>query len=298
MSVDADSDGERAALLCRALDAELCCPVRHRGELLAVLAVTGPDRDALGGRDRAMFNDIADHAGLVVHNAVLTIGLARQAEERAEMSDRLRDVRRRLVAAQDTERRRLERNLHDGAQQALVATLIGLRSIGPASGSHDVAELRDILAIAQTSLAELTGARYPAVLLDAGLVGAVEQAAAMTRRLGTEVVVDAQLDDDSIDPDVALAIYFCCVEALQNLAKYAHASCVVITLADKGGEVVFVVADDGVGFDRTGTSAEGGLAELDARLAAVGGRLSVQSRIGVGTRVTGRVSVRSPAARM
>ena len=105
------------------------------------------------------------------------------------------------------------------------------------------------MAMARASLAELTSARYPTVLTESGLTGAVEQAARLTGHLGINVVVLAEIHDELIDPDVALAVYFCCVEALQNVAKHAGATMITVELEVVEGELVFAVTDDGAGFD-------------------------------------------------
>jgi signal transduction histidine kinase len=290
---------DRAAASAQPMDrlkADWCTSVMHQGQERAVLAITGPE---LRPRDRAIIADIADHAGLVVQNAVLTLGLARRAERRRELSERLRNTRRRLVAAQDAERCRLERNLHDGAQQELVAALIGVRSTDPArpGGSERVSALCETLLMARQSLIELTRADYPSAVADLGLAGAVERAAETTRRLGIEVAVTAHLAADEIALESAVAVYFCCLECLQNVVKYASASAVSIELTSVGDEVHFAVTDDGAGFDPAQVDTVGGLRKLDARLAAVGGVLTVHTRPGgSGTRVSGRVPCRTSVA--
>jgi signal transduction histidine kinase len=291
-------DAVTLELIQRVMGPSFCSPVRHQHELLGVLAIAGRAGAGLPRRDRAMVADIAEHAGLVVRNAMLTEDLAAHAVAQEVLSGRLRQARRRLVAAQDAERRRLERNLHDGAQQALVATLLGLRALvpEPVEAARGLAELGDIIAIARASLVELTSARYPAVLTEAGLTGAIEQVARLTRQLGIDVLVSSDIDEDVIDPDVGLATYFCCAEALQNVAKYADATAVTIALEVIDGDLLFAVTDDGAGFDVATAAEAGGLSQLDARLAAVGGVLTVQTRAGGGTRVSGRAPTRAPAA--
>ena len=271
--------------VARPLGEAVCCPVRHQGELLGLLGATTADGTGLSGKDRALLADLADHAGLLVHNAVLTVGLARHADRLAVTSSRLRRVRRRLVAAQDAERRRLERNLHDGAQQALVAALIDIRT-GAATAPSTAA-------MAAESLSELLSADRPAVLDEVGLVAAVTRAATAIRRSGITVRVSGELDGRQPDPEVATAAYFCCVEALQNVAKYASARTVTVGIGVIDDDLIFTVTDDGVGFDVALADAAGGLRQLDERLAVVGGTLTVDTRIGAGTRITGRAPVAS-----
>ena len=292
-------DAQWLAAARRRLGAGAVLPVQHQGELLGVLAVDGADGTELPAADRAMLVEIADHAGLLVHNAVLTIGLARQAEERAALSAQLRRARRRLVAAQDAERHRMERNLHDGAQQALVAALIGLRGIDPSrpDAPARVAALQEVLATARASLAELIAAERPASLDRDGLVAALDGAAAPARGLGPTVEVVAEgVDDARLDPEIAAAVYFSCLEAVQNAVKHAEATTVRVELAMDADELRFAVTDDGAGFDVASAAAAGGLRRLDERLAVVGGSLAVATRLGGGTRVAGRVPVHTAAA--
>jgi signal transduction histidine kinase len=272
----------------------VCYPVRHQGELLGILSASGADGAKLGARDLTMISDIADHAGLVVHNAVLTVGLARHAERLAVVSQRLRHIRRRLVAAQDAERHRLERNLHDGAQQALVAALIAIRNLDPQRAAPQAVQAaREIISIASTSLDELIRADQPAALDEAGLAEAVRRSAELLRPLGIDVAVIGDIDDRRLDPDVRLAVYFCCVEALQNIAKYADATLVTVELTMSDSELYFSITDNGRGFDIDRVHEGGGLHKLDERLAVVAGVLVVQTSERGGTRVAGRVPARA-----
>jgi signal transduction histidine kinase len=284
-------EGASFDAVAHALGETVCCPVRHQGELLGLLAASTTDGTAMPGKDRTLLADIADHAGLLVHNAALTVGLARHAARLAATSRRLRRVRRRLVAAQDAERRRLERNLHDGAQQALVAALI---DIGRVDAPFALPVARRTVAMAADSLTELLIADRPAVLDEVGLVEAITRAAAPLERLGIAVTV--RRSGDISESEVTTAVYFCCVEALQNIAKYAAARTVDLEFDVVDDDLVFAVTDDGVGFDIARADAAGGLRHLDERLAVVGGTLTVDTRMGAGTRIAGQVPARSNAA--
>jgi signal transduction histidine kinase len=269
-----------------------CVPVVHSGEPQGVLGVRGADGRAPRPREVGLIDDIAAHAGLLVHNAMLTVQLARHVAELAERTDRLRAARRSLVTAQDKQRHSLERDLHDGAQQALVAAIIGLRTASAVDGSSgEVAQWRAVLADARDALADLSGADEPRQLAGLGLAGALAEAAELVRRTGADVVVDVDLLTDP-EPAVRAAVYFCMVEALQNAAKHARASRITLRATQVGSELRFEVADDGVGFDpvRNG-SARGGLAQLGDRLAPLGGWLDVSSAPGTGTQVRGVVPV-------
>ncbi len=283
-------EGAAIEEVARALGETRCWPVRHQGELLGLLAASTDDGVGLPRRDQALLAEIADHAGLLVQNAALTVGLAGQAERLAATSQQLRRVRRRLVTAQDEQRRRLERDLHDGAQQALVAALI---DIGRTDAPIAVAIARRTIAMAAQSLDELLASDRPAVLDELGLADAIAQAAAPLERHGIAVTVRGHADE--LDAEVATAAYFCCVEALQNIAKYAAATTVEVEFAVVDDELVFAVTDDGIGFDVTRADAAGGLRHLDERLAVVGGTLTVDTRLGAGTRITGRAPAHTPA---
>jgi signal transduction histidine kinase len=285
--------------LRRTLGASQAWPLQYQGELLGALAVWTPGDVSLSGSDEALLADVAQHAGLLVNNAVLTLQLARHVQALTERAEQLTVVRRRLVAAQDAERRRLERDLHDGAQQALVATIIGLNTVAPGSDpsgvAADLAELDSMLQLATDALSDLCGTGIPLIIKESGLAGAMRRAADTARRSGLDVLVglDPNLE---VDPQIASGVYFCCVEALQNIAKHAHASVAAIDIRWHDGEVVFVISDDGVGFSTSASDGSGGLAQLAERLAALGGTFVVDSAAGHGSRLQGRVPAGPPSA--
>jgi signal transduction histidine kinase len=208
----------------------------------------------------------------------------------------LRASRRRLVTAQDEERRRLERNIHDGAQQQLVALTIKAR-LAEQMIDRDPAKARDLVAQIGTEttgtledLRDLARGIYPPLLADKGLAAAVE---AQGRKAAVPVAVEAD-GIGRLDRDVEAGVYFCVLEALNNVAKYAGASHVDVRLWWQDGEVVFEVSDDGVGFDRAARGYGTGLRGMADRLEALGGTLEVQSAPRAGTKILGRV----PAARV
>jgi signal transduction histidine kinase len=268
-----------------------CVPVLHAGDRLGVLGVRA---EGLHSRDAALIDDVAAHAGLLVHNALLTVQLARHVAELAERTEHLRIARRRLVAAQDEQRRSLERDLHDGAQQALVATIIGLRTLtANGASTGELTEWRAVLTGARDSLAAVCAANEPAQLTREGLTGALARAVAVARRSGPEIALDVDLPGEP-EPVVRTAVYFCVLEALQNAAKHAHPSRVTVRIDHAGDELRFEVADDGVGFVPNG-SGNGGLGQLGDRLSPLGGWLDVVSAPGSGTRVLGLVPVGAAA---
>jgi signal transduction histidine kinase len=203
----------------------------------------------------------------------------------------LRESRARIQAAADSERQRIERDLHDGAQQRLVALRIRLGLAGdlmrenPARGAELLVELGAEAEAALDDVRSLAQGVYPALLSDKGLPEAL-------RDLARRNLVAATVDTGGIGRyprEVESAVYFCCLEALQNAAKHAHgAKSVAITVRDDG-ELRFEVRDDGIGFAAAGGGLGVGLTNMRDRLAAVGGEFSVESKPGHGTRVTGRI---------
>jgi signal transduction histidine kinase len=226
-----------AAALTATEDGMRSFPVRHQGEMLGAIGVHKPPSDPLTPADEKLVGDLAAQAGLVLRNARLI--------------EDLRASRRRLVTAQDEERRRLERDIHDGAQQQLVALTVKAR-LAEQMIDRDPAKARDLVAQigAETTgtledLRDLARGIYPPLLADKGLAAALE---AQGRKAAVPVVVE----DDGVgrlDRDVEAGVYFCVLEALNNVAKYAGASHVDVRLWWQDGEVVFEVSDDGVGFD-------------------------------------------------
>ena len=188
--------------------------VRHQGELLGALTVNKRQGESLTPVEEKLLDDLASQAGLVLKNVGLTDELLLRLEE-------LRASRQRLVAAQDEERRRLERNLHDGAQQNLVALKVklGLAEMfvdkDPARAKATLAELKADTDEALETLRDLARGIYPPLLADKGLYAALESQA----RKAT-IPVEVQADDiDRYPQDVEAAVYFCCLEALQNVQK-------------------------------------------------------------------------------
>jgi signal transduction histidine kinase len=220
---------------------------------------------------------VTSAAGLALENGRL------HAELRAHVDD-LRESRARIVEAGDAERRRLERNLHDGAQQRLVAIALHLRLIeskirtDPDAAAQYVVQVGEELNEALEELRELARGIHPAILTDRGLGPALEAVAARS-----PVPVKLSAPVERMPAPVEAAIYYVVSEALANVAKYAQASNVTVEVARADGHAVVAVADDGVG----GADAGGGsgLRGLDDRVAALDGRLNVDSAPSGGTRI-------------
>jgi signal transduction histidine kinase len=226
-----------------------------------------------------LVQDLAAQAGLVLRNVRLL--------------EDLRESRRRIVTAQDERAKALERNLHDGAQQQLVALAVKQRLAAtvvrrdPDRAAEMLEELQTETAAALENLRDLARGIYPPLLADKGLAAALESPA-------HKAAVPTTVESDGIGrypQEVESAVYFCTLEALNNVAKYAEASRAEISLAQHDGGLTFTVADDGVGFDADTKAYGTGLQGMRDRLDAIGGTLEVRSQPGRGTTVTGRVSV-------
>jgi signal transduction histidine kinase len=273
------------------LHADRAVEVRHQGELLGALTVSKRQGESLTPIEEKLLDDLAHQAGLVLKNVGLTAELRRRLED-------LRASRQRLVAAQDHERRRLERNLHDGAQQNLVALKVklGLAEMlaqkDPARAKELISQLKGDADEALETLRDLARGIYPPLLADKGLVAALGSQARKA-----SVPVDVQADGVGRYPqDVEAAVYFCCLEALQNVAKYARAPAATLSLHATVGFLSFEVRDNGAGFDLETVPRGSGLQNMSDRLDALGGTLEVTSAPGQGTTLRGRLPVSSSEA--
>jgi signal transduction histidine kinase len=268
-------------------DPALTVPLEHAGEEVGRIEC-GPKEGGYDADDRELLATLAGQASTAIANVRLTAELA-------ERLDELSRSRARIVAAQDAERRRIERDLHDGVQQHVVVLIAKLRlgrnQVGRGERAADdvLAELqadgRDLLA----DLRELAHGIHPPVLTDRGLVAAVE---ARADRLPVPVDVRAVdgLRDRRFDPDVEGAAYFVVCEALTNVVKHARASTADVELSAEDGRLSVLVRDDGAGARANGNAGRG-LTNLRDRVEALGGRLEVESSVGAGTRVRAELPV-------
>lgn len=264
------------------LGVDAAIEVGHQGELLGALTVTMAPNDPMSPSKERIVRDVARQAGLVLRN----VGLVEE----------LRASRQRLVAAQDQERRKIERNIHDGVQQQLVALMVKLR-LADQLIDREPAKAHDALSVLQADtgtaledLRDLARGVYPPLLADRGLAAALEAHA----RKAT-VPVDLQADGiERFPSDIEATVYFCCLEALNNVAKYAGATCAMVRLVVDGGELTFEVEDDGRGLDAAVVSRGTGLQGMADRLAALGGELTIRSEPGTGTTIAGRLPVAGP----
>jgi len=259
-------------------DRERAFPVRHGGELLGAISVVTSPSDPLGPDRQRLVEDVAAQTALVLANVRLI--------------EELRDSRRRIVTAQDERAKALERNLHDGAQQQLVALAVKQRLAGslverdPAQAKAMLDDIQAETQEALENLRDLARGIYPPLLADQGLGAALEGQA---RKAALPVAIETE-GLGRYPQEVEAAVYFCCLEALQNVAKYAEASSATVRLVGEDGVLRFEVRDDGVGFDPRSTSFGSGLQGMADRLDAIRGSLQVRSAPGAGTTVTGTVT--------
>jgi signal transduction histidine kinase len=280
--------------------------IEYEGRRIGMLTVELAPGERLPSAQEDLLADLAEHAGLLLHNATLADHLERRVGRLAERAEQLRRTRRRMVAAQDRERFRLERNLHDGAQQTLVAAMIELRmaaAVGLPAGAGPLAAVRDSLRAGAGELHELASGGLPAGLRNGDLrdglsaiVGPAEQAGFEVRLEVDLPAVVAGAQTVTGWSDVAVAIWYCCSEAVQNAVKHSGGRSISITVrADENG-AEFTVADDGRGMPDPADGL-GGLRSLDDRVAALGGVVTVESAPGAGTTVHGFIppAIRRPA---
>jgi signal transduction histidine kinase len=265
-------------------------PLIDRDEIVGHIECGPPARGGtLGPEDRQLLLTVARQTALAVRNAHYAAELAGRLAETQRQAVILEESRRRLVDAQDTERRRLERDLHDGVQQQVVAVTTLLRlalnqwARDPAAAKDTVEDARRTAVEMLAGLRDLVQGIRPPVLADQGLLAAVE---ARTARVPIGVVIDAgpRMRTARFGTELESAAYFLVTEALTNVLKHAHASQVRVWMRIQGDLLRLRISDDGVGFvpaDGAGT----GLTGLADRIGAVGGQLHVQSRPEAGTRL-------------
>jgi signal transduction histidine kinase len=237
-------------------------------------------------RDEPAFIDVATSI------AAMAFASDRLTARTAGMLRELRASRARIAAAADSERRRIERDLHDGAQQRLVALRIQLELAADEAQHQNPAEaasLRELGVDADRALEDIRALAhgiYPAILSHRGLAEAV-RSAALRAPIATSVEADGLGD---YPDEISTTVYLCCVEALQNIAKHARgATAAEIVLRETGPVLRFSISDDGVGFRAAQARVGAGIINMRDRLATVGGELIVRSRPGHGTCVIGRI---------
>jgi signal transduction histidine kinase len=268
-------------------------PITYGGELLGmIVSERAPGAEPFDDDDDQALAELTRRVGVALRNVRLDSALQASLDELRRHADELRASRTRIVAATDAERRRIERDLHDGAQQRLVSLAVKLRLVeqlsdsDPAGAKRMLEDLSASLDAAIQELREFAHGIYPPLLMDRGLGEALSAAAA---RASLPTRVDAG-GIGRYPQDIEAAVYFCCLEALQNAGKYAgDGASVTVQMGEEEGGLMFAVTDDGRGFDSEVRRGGTGFINMNDRLGAIGGALRVESTPGAGTKVSGVV---------
>ena len=272
-------------------------PISYRGEHVGALSLPGSAERRLAPDRRALFGDLADSVGVILHNASLSIQSEHSLRRAEVQSAEIRASRWRIVADQDSERRELERDLHDGAQPRLTAVRLTLGLASHMGQAGNLAGTRRALDRLQEQIADaLAGLHQTLRGLDPQIIGVRELESGLAEQadvLGAHPAFQVTAGQNGLDPVVGAAVFFCCTEALQNTVKHCPEAPVEVRvdLDTDVGRLRFTVADQGPGFDMTAVPAGGGLQNMADRISAVGGDLTVRTEAGQGTRVTGWVPV-------
>jgi len=235
-----------------------------------------------GGGEARLTEPLVAQVGLVLHNLRLSAELADRLVQIEAQAGELAASRMRLVKAQEVERRRLERDLHDGVQQELVALIAKVRlarnqlARDPELAEGTLADLQAGIQRALTDLREVAHGVHPAVLGSRGLVDAVE-AIAGRMPLGVRVKADSGVRSARYAPEIEGAAYYVVAEGLANVLKHAGGGQATVSISAENSHLTVEVADDGHGF-AVGTTPESGLRGLRDRVEALGGGLGVESR--------------------
>lgn len=278
-------------------DDDAVLPIRHGGEQIGTVAVSWAKGASREVQRRALLEGIANSLGAILAVSRLGIELERQLRAAQAHAEEIAVARRQAVAEMDGERRRMERNLHDGAQLHLVSLrmTLGLVEHGVASGQFDQARemlsrLVTQIGSAEAVLAETATGVSSIVLTERGLVAALHSDLSGAQPPITVTSPEA-LSGRRFPPEIESAVYFCCLEAVSNARKHAPGAAIGVRLGEVDGILRFTVHDDGPGFGSESAGAPGGrgLRNVTARIASVGGTLAIRSVPGAGTTIEGSV---------
>ncbi|HEX2680938.1 MAG TPA: histidine kinase, partial [Candidatus Dormibacteraeota bacterium] len=268
-------------------------PMSDSGHLLGLIVVErGLHPDRLARDADVILEELAREVGAGVHKQRLDASLQASLEQLRRHATELQASRSRIVVAADAERRRIERDLHDGAQQYLVAIAVKARLIqqlARTDASRSKALIEELTSDVEGALDELRTLAhgiYPPLLSSDGLGTALASA-------GRRASIPVHVETDGLaryQPEIEAAVYYCCLEALQNAAKYAGGGAAArVRVWEEDGSLQFIVSDDGSGFDLEQKGLGVGLTNMTDRVGAVGGSLGVESAPSSGTRVRGAI---------
>ena len=270
------------------------CPITYGGELLGLVVVERPTTEPpFTEQEDLVLTELTRQVGLALHNVRLDSALQSTLDEVRRQASELRASRTRIVAAADAERRRVERDLHDGAQQHLVALAVNVRLVkdlvaeDPEAAALALDEIAVEVKATVQELRDLAHGIYPPLLMDNGLPEAL-------RAVASRSPLDVATSIDGVgrfSSDIEAAVYFCCLEALQNAAKHAPESHVEVRVWEEEGGLLFTVSDDGPGFDASVAQAGHGFMNMSDRLGAIGGSVRWESTPGAGSTVRGSIPI-------
>jgi signal transduction histidine kinase len=284
--VDGDASSELRAV-----------PMIHASEVIGLIVVRREHGRPFSADGEEALALIARQAALAFRNVRLGSALEASLAELQEHAEALRASRARVVAAGDAERRRIERNLHDGAQQHLIGLAVNLKvarelaQSEPERAAEILAQLSAEVHAAIEELRDLAHGIYPPLLAERGLADAVRGALA---RSGAQGAVRAD-GLGRFSPTVESTAYFCCVEGIQNAVKHGDGARVAVRLWTQTGTLMFEVDDDGPGFDPATATEGAGITNMRDRVGALGGTLRVDASPGGGTHITAALPLVSAA---
>jgi two-component system, NarL family, sensor histidine kinase DevS len=283
-SIFDDPEVDQASARMFPMRTAMYVPLVLRGEALGVIAA----RDKLGSDPRFTDDDMR-LAEVFAQRATVAVDLSRRVA---------RDALQRVVTAQESERRRLARELHDETGQALTSILLGLRTVEEAADESGraaaIGELRDLVRSTLQDVRQLAVELRPTALDDFGLVPALERlTSSFAESTGIAVDFQPSLRVSRLAPEIETALYRIVQEALTNIVKHARATRVSVVIAEKPDAVTAVIEDDGVGFDSATDHGEGlGLVGMQERVALLGGRMVIETTPGAGTTCLAEVPLR------
>ena len=247
----------------------------HQGEPVATLTVTKPANDPITPAERGLLEDLGAQAGLAVHNVRLTEELGVRLRELDVQAAALRVSRERLVTARDAQRRGLQRDIQEGPERQLLEIGRAVRAVDePAELDPLIDRANDTL----EGLRDLARGVFPPLLADQGIVPALQ---AHVRKVGahTTIVADPSVAGRRLDADVEACVYFCCLQAIQNVLRHAANAPSTVHLSLTDDVLTFEIADEGAGFDTRTTPRGMGLQIIQDRVDALEGSLSVTSGV-------------------